>query len=57
MFRERESREQAGNKNPFKEIDVGYDQEQEVHGDSLERKGRSTPRDDRNSLGCNSACT
>lgn len=33
----------AGNKNPFKEADVGYDQEQEVPGDFCEHQGRSTP--------------
>lgn len=37
----------AGNKNPFKEADVGYDQEQEVPGDFCEHQGRSTPWDNR----------
>lgn len=54
MFRGRESEEQSGNKNPFKEVDVGYAQEWEVHGDFCESPGRGTPWDDRNSLGYNS---
>lgn len=45
----------SGNKNRFKEVDAGYDQEWEVRGDFCDNRGRSTPWDDRNSLGYNSA--
>lgn len=36
VFRGRKIKKWFGNKNPFNEVDVGYDQEQEVHGDFCE---------------------
>lgn len=47
----------AGDKTPFEEGDVGYDREQEAPGDFCASQGKSTPWGNKNSLGCDPACT